>query len=85
MHRRDVSGALISSSGEGIGTEIGFMSDSSISIAMATFNGARYLGEQLSSLSSQTVKPLELVVCDDASTDETAAICSHSQDSRRLR
>jgi glycosyltransferase involved in cell wall biosynthesis len=50
------------------------MSDSSISIAMATFNGARYLGEQLSSLSSQTVKPLELVVCDDESTDETAAI-----------
>jgi glycosyltransferase involved in cell wall biosynthesis len=41
---------------------------------MATFNGARYLGQQLTSLSSQTVKPLELVVCDDGSTDETAAI-----------
>jgi len=50
------------------------MSNRSISVAMATFNGARYLGEQLTSLSSQTVKPLELVVCDDGSTDETAAI-----------
>jgi glycosyltransferase involved in cell wall biosynthesis len=50
------------------------MPDLSISIAMTTFNGARYLGEQLTSLCSQTVKPLELVVCDDASTDETVAI-----------
>ena len=50
------------------------MSNSSISVAMATFNGARYLGEQLTSLSSQTVKPLELVVCDDGSTDETVTI-----------
>jgi glycosyltransferase involved in cell wall biosynthesis len=50
------------------------MTNPSISVAMATFNGARYLGEQLTSLSSQTVKPLELVVCDDGSTDETVAI-----------
>jgi glycosyltransferase involved in cell wall biosynthesis len=50
------------------------MSNPSISVAMTTFNGARYLGEQLTSLSCQTVKPLELVVCDDGSTDETAAI-----------
>src|SRR5260221_14719816 len=50
------------------------MSNRSISVAMATFNGARYLGEQLASLSSKSVKPLELVVCDDGSTDETVAI-----------
>jgi glycosyltransferase involved in cell wall biosynthesis len=50
------------------------MSNPSISVAMTTFNGAPYLGEQLTSLSSQTVKPLELVVCDDGSTDETVAI-----------
>ena len=41
---------------------------------MTTFNGARYLGEQLNSLFFQTVKPLELVVCDDGSTDETVGI-----------
>jgi glycosyltransferase involved in cell wall biosynthesis len=51
-----------------------FMSKSSISVAMTTFNGSKYLGEQLKSLSSQTVKPLELVVCDDGSTDETMTI-----------
>jgi glycosyltransferase involved in cell wall biosynthesis len=50
------------------------MSNSSISVAMATFNGARYLGEQLTSLATQTQKPLELIVCDDGSTDETMAI-----------
>lgn len=50
------------------------MSNLSISVAIATFNGARYLVEQLASLASQAVKPLELVACDDASTDETVAI-----------
>jgi len=50
------------------------MLNPSISVAMTTFNGAQYLGEQLTSLSAQTVKPLELVVCDDGSTDETVAI-----------
>ena len=50
------------------------MSLPSISVAMTTFNGARYLADQLASLSSQTVKPLELVVCDDGSTDDTVAI-----------
>jgi glycosyltransferase involved in cell wall biosynthesis len=50
------------------------MSTPSISIAMTTFNGALYLSEQLTSLSSQTLKPMELVVCDDGSTDETVSI-----------
>ena len=50
------------------------MSNLSISVAMTTFNGARHLGEQLNSLSTQNVKPLELVVCDDGSTDETVTI-----------
>jgi hypothetical protein len=46
----------------------------SFSIAMATYNGARFLREQLSSLAEQTVLPAELVVCDDGSRDETLAI-----------
>ena len=50
------------------------MLNRSISVAMATFNGSRFLGEQLASLSAQTVKPLELVVCDDGSIDQTVAI-----------
>ena len=43
----------------------------SISIALCTCNGERFLGEQLASLSSQSYLPCELVVCDDASDDGT--------------
>lgn len=45
-----------------------------ISIALATFNGARFLKDQLASLVEQTFLPVELVVTDDGSTDETLAI-----------
>jgi hypothetical protein len=44
------------------------------SVAMCTYNGARYVGAQLASVAEQTRAPGELVVCDDCSTDETAAI-----------
>jgi glycosyltransferase involved in cell wall biosynthesis len=47
-----------------------------ISIAMCTFNGARYLSEQLSSIASQTTPPDELIVCDDGSVDDTIRILS---------
>lgn len=36
-----------------------------ISIAMATYNGAQYLQEQLDSLKNQTKLPDELIVTDD--------------------
>src|SRR5215831_850820 len=42
-----------------------------VSIAMCTFNGARFLPEQLASLRAQQRRPDELIICDDASTDET--------------
>lgn len=45
-----------------------------ISVAVCTYNGARFLPEQLASILAQTRRPDELVVCDDASTDESAAI-----------
>jgi len=45
-----------------------------VSVALATFNGAQFLEEQLGSLARQTLKPAELVICDDGSTDGTAAI-----------
>ena len=46
----------------------------SVSVAMATFNGAAFLRQQLADLAQQSVLPSELVVCDDGSTDETLAI-----------
>lgn len=45
-----------------------------VSIALATFNGGRHLAEQLQSLRIQTLEPLELIVCDDGSTDDTLEI-----------
>ncbi len=45
-----------------------------ISVALCTFNGAKYLQGQLDSFAAQTRLPDELVVCDDASTDETKLI-----------
>ena len=45
-----------------------------ISVALATYNGARFLPEQLESFLSQTVLPDEIIVSDDCSTDETVAI-----------
>ena len=44
------------------------------SIALCTYNGEKYLQEQLDSLASQTRLPDELVVCDDFSTDKTIEI-----------
>ena len=45
-----------------------------ISIAMATYNGEKYLLEQLQSFSKQSVLPTELVIYDDCSTDKTCKI-----------
>ena len=44
-----------------------------LSVALCTYNGARYLPEQLASLAAQTRPPDELVICDDGSTDGTLA------------
>lgn len=45
-----------------------------ISVAMATYNGERFLQEQLDSFVEQSRKPDELVVTDDGSTDRTLEI-----------
>ena len=45
-----------------------------VSIALATYNGERFLDELLESLCAQTRQPDELVVSDDCSTDSTREI-----------
>jgi Glycosyl transferase family 2 len=45
-----------------------------ISIAMAAFNGERYIREQLESFGTQTVPPNEVVISDDDSSDKTVDI-----------
>lgn len=46
----------------------------SSSVVLCTYNGARFLQAQWRSLLAQTRHPDEIVVRDDASTDETAAL-----------
>lgn len=46
----------------------------SISVAMCTYNGERFLREQLASIAAQTRLPDEMVVCDDGSSDATPEI-----------
>jgi glycosyltransferase involved in cell wall biosynthesis len=55
-----------------------------ISIALATYNGAKFLRKQLESILNQSVTDFEVVVCDDCSTDKTPQILQEyaSRDSR---
>jgi hypothetical protein len=53
----------------------------SVSVALATYNGAAHLPQQLSDLASQSRLPCELVVCDDGSNDETLSILQEFADS----
>jgi glycosyltransferase involved in cell wall biosynthesis len=48
--------------------------DSKISIAVCTFNGERFLAEQLQSLVDQSYRNTQIVIVDDCSTDGTRAI-----------
>lgn len=45
-----------------------------ISVAMATYNGATYLREQLDSIAAQRHLPIELVIGDDGSSDDTIEV-----------
>lgn len=45
-----------------------------VSVAMGTHNGGRFVAEQLRSILDQVPPPDELVVSDDASSDDTVAI-----------
>lgn len=45
-----------------------------ISIVLATYNGERFIEEQLDSIRVQTVQPDELIVYDDLSKDQTVEI-----------
>jgi glycosyltransferase involved in cell wall biosynthesis len=58
------------------------MSDGLVSIVLPTYNGARYLRAAMESCLAQTYANLELIIVDDASTDETPAIVRGFDDPR---
>lgn len=50
-----------------------------VSIALATYNGEKFIAEQLDSLINQTYQELEIIICDDGSTDKTVEIIQNYQ------
>jgi glycosyltransferase involved in cell wall biosynthesis len=55
-----------------------------LSIGLPVYNGARYLAGSIEALLGQSYQDFELIISDNASTDDTPAICHHyeEQDSR---
>jgi len=54
-----------------------------VSFCMVCYNGARYVRAALQSILDQTYDPLEIVVCDDCSTDGTDRIVAEMLDDYR--
>lgn len=50
------------------------MPDLSISVVIPCFNASAFLGETLGSVRNQTLKPCEIIVVDDGSTDGSARV-----------
>jgi len=57
-----------------------------ISVVMACYNGARYVGDAVSSVRNQSFAALELIVVDDGSSDDSPAIVAeHAAADGRVR
>ena len=50
-----------------------------VSVIVPTFNGGNGLAPTIASLLQQTLRPLEIIVVDDGSTDQTRAIAQRAQ------
>ncbi|MDY0117583.1 MAG: glycosyltransferase family 2 protein [Sulfurimonadaceae bacterium] len=55
-----------------------------ISVCIATYNGEKYLQEQLNSILKQTYKNIEIIVQDDSSTDNTMKILNSYKDTNNI-
>ncbi|WP_460799739.1 glycosyltransferase [Microbacterium sp. GXF0217] len=53
-----------------------------VSVCMATYNGARYVREQLDSILAELEPADEVVIVDDASSDDTVALLEAYEDQR---
>nr|WP_294404661.1 glycosyltransferase [uncultured Clostridium sp.] len=45
-----------------------------VSVIIAVYNGEKYIEQAIESVLNQTYKDLELIVCDDGSTDNTGKL-----------
>lgn len=56
-----------------------------IGVLMCTYNGEKYINEQLESLLTQLKQPDEVIIVDDCSTDNTPNICKTFIESKGLK
>ena len=50
------------------------MSEVKVSLVMAVYNGEKYIKEQMDSVRNQTMKPDEVILCDDGSSDSSVEL-----------
>ena len=53
-----------------------------ISVCMGTYNGEKYIREQIQSILSQLNENDEIIISDDSSTDQTISIIEEFEDLR---
>ena len=56
-----------------------------VSVVIASYNMGRYLGEALDSVLAQDYRPLEVIVVDDGSTDDTASVLARYEGHEALQ
>jgi glycosyltransferase involved in cell wall biosynthesis len=62
------------------------MNNSPVSVVMCTYNGSRFVAEQIESICNQTYKNLRVIIVDDASTDTTYEIVKqYAANDERIR
>ena len=61
------------------------MTNSLISIVLCSYNGERFIKEQIDSLLHQTYPNLEIIISDDASTDGTRKILEEYKNDKRIK
>ena len=63
-----------------------FQASQLVSIVLATYNGEKYLAEQLQSLFQQTYANIEIIAVDDCSSDKTVEILNeHAKNHRNMK
>lgn len=62
--------------------QVNVISDPRISVCMATYNGERFIGQQISSILCQLGTDDELVISDDGSSDATCEVIKSFDDAR---
>lgn len=56
-----------------------------VSIVITSYNYAKYIGDALESVSAQTYRPLECIVVDDCSTDNSAEVIARTMNELRQK